>query len=94
MEAGTGSGNYNAVKMKAQLDEILAQFESTASDNAHVLEQFFGMDYLTASQLAALERAVEAGEDAQADGGDAAVVQSAIEAELAGEMFDAGSGGS
>ena len=88
MEAGTGSGNYNAVKMKTQLDEILAQFESTASDNAHVLEQFYGMDTLTASQLAALERAVEAGEDAQADGGDAAAVQSAIEAELAGEMFD------
>ena len=88
LEAGTGSGNYNAVKMKTQLDEILAQFESTASDNAHVLEQFYGMDTLTASQLAALERAVEAGEDAQADGGDAAAVQSAIEAELAGEMFD------
>ena len=88
MEAGTGSGNYNAVKMKTQLDEILAQFESTASDNAHVLEQFYGMDTLTASQLAALERAVEAGEDAQADGGDAAAVQSAIEAELAGEMFE------
>ena len=44
MEAGTGSGNYNAVKMKTQLDEILAQFESTASDNAHVLEGFFGLD--------------------------------------------------
>ena len=83
LEAGTGSGNYNAVKMKTQLDDLLAQFESTASDNAHVLEQFFGMDTLTASQLAALERAVEAGEDAQADGGDAAAVQSAIEAELA-----------
>ena len=44
LEAGTGSGNYNAVKMKSQLDSILAQFESTTSDNAHVLEQFFGMD--------------------------------------------------
>ena len=52
-----------------------------ASDNAHVLEQFYGMDTLTASQLAALERAVEAGEDAQADGGDAAAVKAAIEAE-------------
>ena len=61
MEAGTGSGNYNAVKMKTQLESILAQFESTTSDNAHVLEQFFGMDELTASQIAALERAVEAG---------------------------------
>ena len=51
LEAGTGSGNYNAVKMKTQLEQILAQFESTASDNAHVLEQFFGMDTLTASQI-------------------------------------------
>ena len=54
LEAGTGSGNYNAVKMKSQLEGILAQFESTTSDNAHVLEQFFGMDELTASQIAAL----------------------------------------
>ena len=29
-----------------------------------MLEQFYGMDTLTASQLAALERAVEAGEAA------------------------------
>ena len=36
-EAGTGSGNYNAVKMKAQLEDILAGFESTTSNNAHVL---------------------------------------------------------
>ena len=42
LEAGTGSGNYNAVKMKTQIEEILAQFESTDSSNAHVLEQFFG----------------------------------------------------
>ena len=51
LEAGTGSGNYNAVKMKSQLEDILAGFESTTSNNAHVLEQFFGMDSLTASQL-------------------------------------------
>ena len=44
LEAGTGSGNYNAVKMKSQLEDILAGFESTTSDNAHVLEQFFGME--------------------------------------------------
>ena len=52
LEAGTGSGNYNAVKMKAQIrKDILAGFESTTSNNAHVLEQFFGMDSLTASQV-------------------------------------------
>ena len=51
LEAGTGSGNYNAVKMKTQIEEILAQFESTTSDNAHVLEQFFALDTLTAAQL-------------------------------------------
>ena len=66
LEASTGSGNYNAVKMKTQLESILAQFESTTSDNAHVLEQFFGMDTLTAAQLTALDRAVDAGEDAEA----------------------------
>ena len=89
MEAGTGSGNYNAVKMKTQLESILAQFESTTSDNAHVLEQFFGMDELTASQVAALERAVDAGEDAEEAGGDTATVVAAIDAELAGESFEA-----
>ena len=89
LEAGTGSGNYNAVKMKTQLESILAQFESTTSDNAHVLEQFFGMDELTASQVATLERAVEAGEDAEAASGDVADVIAAIGSELAGENFDA-----
>ena len=89
LEAGTGSGNYNAVKMKSQLEDILAGFESTTSDNAHVLEQFFGMDSLTASQLAALERAVTAGEDEEAAGGDVASVISAINAELASETFEA-----
>jgi len=89
LEAGTGSGNYNAVKMKSQLEGIMAQFESTTSDNAHVLEQFFGMDTLTASQVAALERAAEAGEDAEAAGGDTATVIAAIEAELTGETFEA-----
>ena len=39
------------MKMKSQLEDILAGFESTTSDIAHVLEQFFGMDSLTASQL-------------------------------------------
>ena len=87
MEAGTGSGNYNAVKMKTQLESILAQFESTTSDNAHVLEQFFGMDELTASQIAALERAVDAGEDAEEAGADTATVIAAIDAELAGEVL-------
>ena len=87
MEAGTGSGNYNAVKMKTQLEGILAQFESTTSDNAHVLEQFFGMDELTASQIAALERAVAAGEDAEEAGGDVADVIAAISSELFGCEF-------
>ena len=85
LEAGTGSGNYNAVKMKTQIEDILAQFASTGSDNAHVLEQFFGMDELTAGQIAVLERAVEAGEDAL----DTAGVIAAIEAELDGETFAA-----
>ena len=89
LEAGTGSGNYNAVKMKSQLEDILAGFESTTSDNAHVLEQFFGMDSLTASQLAALERAVTAGEDAEEAGGDVATVIAAIDTELTGEAFEA-----
>ena len=89
LEAGTGSGNYNAVKMKSQLDDIMAQFESSASDNAHVLEQFFGMDTLTASQVAALERAAKAGEDAEAAGGDTAAVVAAIDAELVSENFEA-----
>ena len=89
LEAGTGSGNYNAVKMKTQIDEILAQFESTTSSNAHVLEQFFALDTLTAAQLTALDRAVDAGEDAEAAGGDVAAVIAAIDAELAGETFDA-----
>ena len=75
--------------MKTQLESILAQFESTTSDNAHVLEQFFGMDELTASQVATLERAVEAGEDAEAASGDVADVIAAIGSELAGENFDA-----
>ena len=88
LEAGTGSGNYNAVKMKSQLEDILAGFESTTSDNAHVLEQFFGMDSLTASQLAALERAVTAGED-EGSRGDVTSVSSVINAELASETFEA-----
>ena len=67
----------------------MAGFESTTSDNAHVLEQFFGMDSLTASQLAALERAVTAGEDEEAAGGDVAAVIAAINAELASETFEA-----
>ena len=67
----------------------MAGFESTTSDNSHVLEQFFGMDSLTASQLAALERAVTAGEDEEAAGGDVASVISAINAELASETFEA-----
>ena len=67
----------------------MAQFESTTSDNAHVLEQFFGLDTLTAAQLTALDRAVDAGEDAEAAGGDVATVIAAIDAELTGEMFDA-----
>jgi hypothetical protein len=89
LEAGTGSGNYNAVKMKSQLEGIMAQFESSTSDNAHVLEQFFGMDSLTASQVAALERAAEAGKDAEAAGADVTTVKAAIEAELTGETFEA-----
>ena len=44
-----------------------------------MLEQFFGMDELTASQIATLERAVEAGEDAEAAGGDVASVTAAID---------------
>ena len=56
----------------------MAQLESTTSDNAHVLEQFFGMDELTASQVAALERAVEAGEDAETAGSDVTQVIDAI----------------
>ena len=44
-----------------------------------MLEQFFGMDELTASQIAALERAVAAGEDAEEAGGDVADVIAAIE---------------
>jgi hypothetical protein len=89
LEAGTGSGNYNAVKMKSQLEGIMAQFESSTSDNAHVLEQFFGMDTLTASQVAALERAAEAGEDAEAAGADVTTVKAAIKAELVSENFEA-----
>ena len=41
LESGDGSGNYNAVKMKQHIDDILAGFASNDSDNAHVLEQFF-----------------------------------------------------
>ena len=84
--------NYNAVKMKDRIEDVLAQFESGGpgqSDNAHVLEQFFGMDSLTAEQMAALERAQVAGEEAEAAGGDTAVVSAAIENELTGETFDA-----
>ncbi len=47
------------------------------------------MDGLTASQIAALERAVDAGEDAEEAGADTATVISAIDAELAGESFEA-----
>ena len=89
LEAGTGSGNYNAVKMKTQIEEILAQFESTDSSNAHVLEQFFALDTLTAAQLTALDPAVNAGYDAEAAGGDVAAVIAAIDAELTGETSDA-----
>jgi hypothetical protein len=89
LEAGEGSGNYNAVKMKTKIEDIMAQFGSSGSDNAHVLEQFFGMDELTAGQIAALEAAVDAGEAVEDSGGDTAAVINAIESELAGEMFDA-----
>ena len=71
LEAGTGSGNYNAVKMKTQLDEILAQFESTASDNAHVLEGFFGLDYLSVAQLRCLIKRAQAATGCSGRGGDA-----------------------
>jgi len=54
-----------------------------------VLEQFFGMDELTAGQIAALERAVDAGEAVEDSGGDSAAVIAAIEAELSTETFDA-----
>ena len=70
LEAGTGSGNYNAVKMKRSLKVFWRSLSRQLLDNAHVLEQFFGMDELTASQIAALERAVDAGEDAEEAGGD------------------------
>jgi hypothetical protein len=89
LESGDGSGNYNAVKMKAQIEDVLAQFASTGSDNAQVLEQFFGMDELTAGQIAALEAAVDAGEAAEDSGADSAGVIAAIEAELSTETFDA-----
>ena len=83
-EYGTGSGSYNAVKMKDRIEDVLAQFESGGagqSDNAHVLEQFFGMDSLTAAELAALERAVDAGQEADtAVGADKDSVKAAISA--------------
>ena len=47
------------------------------------------MNTLTAAQLTALDRAVDAGEDAEAAGGDVAAVIAAVEAELVDEMFDA-----
>jgi len=53
------------------------------------LEQFFGMDELTAGQIAALERAVDAGEAVEDSGGDSAAVIAAIEAELSTETFAA-----
>ena len=53
-----------------------------------MLEQFFGMDSLTASQLA-LERAVTAGEDAEDASGDVGAVIAAIDAELTAETFEA-----
>ena len=52
------------------------------------------MDTLTAAQLTALDRAVDAGDDAEAAGGDVAAVIAAIEAELVGETFDAAQDGS
>ena len=70
-------------------NDILAGFASNDSDNAHVLEQFFGMDELTAGQIAALERAVDAGEAVEDSGGDSAAVIAAIEAELSTETFAA-----
>ena len=69
--------NYNAVKMKSQLEDILAGFESTTSNNAHVLEQFFGMDELTAPDCCS-GRAQAAGEDAEEAGGDTATVVAAM----------------
>jgi hypothetical protein len=47
------------------------------------------MDELTAGQIAALERAVDAGEAAEDSGADSAGVIAAIEAELSTETFDA-----
>ncbi|MDA9719518.1 hypothetical protein N9U60_03930, partial [Betaproteobacteria bacterium] len=87
-EANGGSGNYNAVKLlnnKFKLDEILKQFDSEAgeSNNAHVLEQFFGMDALTAAEITQLEHAMDAGEDEQAQSTSTiSSVIAAIEAEL------------
>ena len=88
LEAGEGSGNYNAVKMKTKIEDIMAPILARVGLIMRILEQFFGMDELTAGQIAALEAAVDAGEAVE-DSGDTAAVINAIESELAGEVFDA-----
>ena len=89
-DSGMEDGSkYNAVKMKDRIEDVLAQFVSADSDNAHVLEQFFGMDSLTAAELAALERAVDAGQEADtANAGDKAAVENAISASLTSESTE------
>ena len=79
---------YNAVKMKDRIEDVLAQFVSSDSDNAHVLEQFFGMDSLTAAELAALERAVAAGEQAADNGATQSEAVSAISNSLSTESSE------
>ena len=80
------------MKMKDRIEDVLAQFESGGagqSDNAHVLEQFFGMDSLTAAELAALERAVDAGQEADtAVGADKDSVKAAISTSLSNESAE------
>ena len=79
-------GAYNAVKMKDRIEDLLGQFDAydpnnpgaPYSDNAHILEQFFGMDSLTAADMAALARVVAAGEAAD-DGSTSAENKTAVE---------------
>ena len=64
----------------------MEQFKSEAgeSDNTHVLEQFFGMDALTAAEITPARAAMDAGAKEQADSNSTiATVIAAIESEPA-----------
>jgi hypothetical protein len=82
----TGAGAFNAVKMKTHIDEVLSGFESSVSDNSHVME-FFGVDDLTAAQLVEMQKALAKAQQV-ATSGDSSVAVDEVVASITADLSD------